>query len=173
MKDFKIALQKGEAGELIIKEYLESRGWVVYCPLTKDKAHYFDILASLNKEKVIAIDVKTKARLNNWPAQGINIKSYREYKKFAETTNVPFYLVFVDDKTGDVHSQELNKLTNEFYPGKSGQIVAWPLDCMLFLFNIGEDKIKELSKYDQRNYDFIPNANSAKSELLTPQKTAI
>ena len=81
-KSFEVALKKGEIGEQIIREYLEKKGWIVYFPFTKDKAHAFDILATKNKEKVFALDVKTKARLNNWPAQGINIKSYKEYLSF-------------------------------------------------------------------------------------------
>ena len=96
-KSFEVALKKGELGERIIQKYFEARGWIVYRPFTKNKAHYFDALATKDKEKVIAIDVKTKARLNNWKAQGINIKSYNEYKRFIDKVNVPFYLIFIDD----------------------------------------------------------------------------
>ena len=153
-KSFEIALKKGEAGEKIVREYLENKGWIVYCPFTKNKAHYFDMLATKNKEKVIAIDVKTKARLNKWPAQGIDIKNYSEYMNFIKKINVPFYLVFIDDKSGDVYSAELSKLKNGFNPTKN--IIAWMLEEMIFLFNIGKEKIKALSEYDQRNYDYKP-----------------
>lgn len=151
---FNIALKKGELGENIIQNYLENKGWIVYRPFTKDKAHYFDIIATKDKEKVIAIDIKTKARLNNWAAQGINIKAYNEYIKFANTINVPFYLIFIDDKSGDVHLAELIKLKNEFNP--TPYIIAWPLTEMTFMFNIGQDNINELSKLDQRNYNYKP-----------------
>jgi hypothetical protein len=152
--NFDIALKKGEIGEKIIISFLEEKGWIVYCPFTKNKAHYFDVLATQNKEKVIAIDIKTKARLNNWNAQGINIKSYNEYLKFINKINVPFYLFFIDDKNGDVHCAELIKLKNEFYPNP--YIIAWNLNQMKLLFNIGIDKINELSKLDQRNYNYNP-----------------
>lgn len=154
-KSFETALKKGEIGEIIIQEFLEKRGWIVYRPFTKDKAHYFDALATKNKEKVIAIDVKTKARLNNWRAQGINIKSYNEYKKFINKINVPFYLFFIDDKCGDVYTAELSKLRNSFNP--TPYIIAWYLEDMFYLFNIGEDNIKLLSEYDQRNYKYNPS----------------
>ena len=153
-KNFKIALTKGEIGEEIIREYLEEKGWIVYCPFTKNKAHYFDQLATKNKEQVIALDVKTKARLNKWPAQGINIKHYKEYKNFIKKINVPFYIIFIDDKNGDVYACELKNLKNGFHP--TPYIIAWDLSQMKFLFNIGEEKIKLLSKYDQRNYDYNP-----------------
>jgi Holliday junction resolvase len=154
MVNFHIALKKGELGEQIIRNYLEERGWVVYCPFTKDKAHYFDMLCTYNKEKVIAIDVKTKARLNKWNAQGINIKSYNEYLNFQNTTHVNFYLIFIDDKTGDVHLADLSKLQNHIYINNN--IIAWNLNDMQFLFKISDKEIQELSKYDQRNYDFNP-----------------
>jgi hypothetical protein len=153
-KSFDIALKKGEIGEQIIREYLESGGYIVYFPQTKNKAHYFDILATKNKEKVIAIDVKTKARLNKWAAQGINIKSYNEYMNFVEKINIPFYLVFVDDKNGDVHMANLKELVNGFNPAP--HIIAWYLKDMKYLFNIGKEKITELSEFDQRNYYFNP-----------------
>lgn len=153
-KSFETALKKGEIGEQIVREYLERKGWVVYFPFTKNKAHYFDMLATMEKEKVIAIDVKTKARLNKWPAQGINKKAYQEYKTFTEKVNVPFFLIFVDDKSGDVHAGELVKMNGAFFPTE--YIIAWPLSEMKYLFNIGKEKVKELSKYDQRKYVYLP-----------------
>lgn len=154
MSNFETALLKGEIGEQIVTEFLEKKGWIVYRPYTKDKAHYFDMLCTLNKEKTIAIDVKTKARLNKWNAQGINIKSYNEYVNFVKKTSVPFYLIFVDDKTGKVHLADIIKLENPIYPNT--KIIAWNLDSMKYLFTIGKEDIIRLSKYDQRNYKFKP-----------------
>jgi hypothetical protein len=151
-KSFDIALKKGEIGEGIIRQYLEDKGWIVYFPFTKNKAHYFDMLATKNKEQVLALDVKTKARLNKWNAQGINIIHYNQYIKFAQSTNISFFIIFIDDKLGDVHSAELLKLKNPIYPNEN--IIAWELSQMKYLFNIGLEKIKLLSQYDQRNYNF-------------------
>jgi hypothetical protein len=153
MKYFEKALKKGELGENIIKQYLEERGWVVYFPFTKNRAHAFDMLCTLKKEKVIALDVKTKARLNIKPAQGINIKSYNEYISFKEKMNINFYLVFVDDKNGDVHSLEIGKPVNSF---RIKNIIFWHLDDMKYIFNIGQKNIDLLSQFDQRNHDYKP-----------------
>lgn len=153
-KSFETCLQKGEIGESIIREYLENKGWIVYFPFTKNKAHAFDMLATYNKEKVFALDVKTKARFNNWEAQGINIKHYNEYINFKKQMSIPFYIVFVDDKNGDVHSMELNEETPSFKVNEN--IVAWHLKNMKFLFNIGQEKINKLSEYDQRSYEYKP-----------------
>jgi hypothetical protein len=154
MKSFEIALKKGDIGEKIIQEYLENKGWIVYRPFTKNKAHYFDILCTFEKEKVLAIDVKTKARFNKWEAQGINVKSYNEYINFIKTTNVPFFLFFIDDKNGDVHIADVTKLDEPIYP--TYNIIAWHLSKMKFIFNIGIEAINELSKFDQRNYNYNP-----------------
>jgi hypothetical protein len=154
MVDFQKALKKGDIGEDIVTEFLEKKGWIIYRPFTKDKAHYFDMLCTLNKEKVIAIDVKTKARLNKWAAQGINIKSYNEYLNFVEMTKVNFYLIFVDDKNGQVYLADLITLKNPIYP--NSKIIAWKLDDMKYLFTISDEDIERLSKYDQRNYEFNP-----------------
>jgi hypothetical protein len=154
MKNFEIALKKGNIGEDIVSKYLENKGWIIYRPFTKDKAHYFDMLCTYNKEKVIAIDVKTKARLNKWNAQGIDIRHYKEYLNFIEITKVNFYLIFVDDKTGEVHLAELSKLNNPIYPNK--QIIAWNVNDMRYLFSISENDINNLSQYDQRSYKFKP-----------------
>lgn len=153
-RNFETALKKGELGERIIREYLEGRGWVVYFPFTKNRAHYFDMLATKNKEKVIAIDVKTKARLNKWAAQGIDIRHYNEYMKMANSTGVPFFIVFIDDKTGDVHAQDIKKLSDPIRV--NDKIMAWKLSQMVLLFNIGPDNISKLSLYDQRTYSFNP-----------------
>lgn len=154
MTKFEISLIKGEIGESIIRKYLEKKGWVVYFPFTKDKAHYFDMLCTLDKDMVIAIDVKTKARLNKWKAQGINIKSYKEYLDFVMKSKVSFYLIFIDDKTGDVHGVDITKLKDPIYPRPD--IIAWKLEQMNFMFKITEDEILQLTKYDQRKHDFNP-----------------
>jgi hypothetical protein len=153
-RSFEVALKKGEIGEKIIQEYLENLGWIVYFPFTKNKAHYFDLIATKNKEKAVAIDVKTKAKFNTWNAQGINVKSFNEYSEFIRKINIPFYLIFINDKDGDVHLAELANLKNEFYP--TSYIIAWPLSEMKLMFNIGKEKIEELSQYDQRTHQYNP-----------------
>jgi len=150
--NFEKSLKKGQIGERIIWKFLEDRGWIIYKPYTENKPHYFDIIATKNKEKVIAIDVKTKARFNNWAAQGINVNHYEQYLQFVERTNVPFYLVFIDDKIGDVHVADITKLKNGFNP--TNNVIAWSLDQMHFLFKIDQETISKLSKYDQRNCKF-------------------
>lgn len=159
MGSFETALKKGEIGEKIIYDLLERKGWVVYCPFTKNKAHRFDILATKNKEKAIAIDVKTKARMNYWNATGVNIKSYKEYLIFMETTKIPFFLIFIDEKLGTIHSLDLRKETPSFNP--TTYIIAWYIDDMKYIGTISDDQKQEISQYDQRSYEFKPSDNGS------------
>lgn len=153
-KSFNVSLQKGGIGEQIICSYLHSRGWITYRPTELNKAHFVDIIATKGKEKVIAVEVKTKARLNKWAAQGINIKAYKEYLNFIDCSCMPLYLFFIDDKCGDVYWQDLLKLSEGFNPAPN--IIAWNLSEMNYLFTLDSYTIKMLSQYDQRNYDYSP-----------------
>lgn len=146
--------QKGKIGEAIIRKHLNDKGWTTYSP-DGSGPHYFDMVAMKNKEKVIALDVKTKARLNFWNAQGINLSHYEQYMKFVNDTNVPFYLVFVDDKNGDIHVGELAKLKNPIYPCKG--VIAWSLEQMNCIGKITDQEIETLSKYDARNHPYNPS----------------
>ena len=147
----KIQVKKGDIGEEIIKKYMESKGWVVYKPIT-DGAHPFDMLCTKNKTQFLALDVKTKARLNKYPATGIDIRHYNDYKTLTETLSIDFYLFFVDDKVGTVHCQQLSKLPEPFKITE--YIYAWNLIDMVYLFTISNEEIKKLSNFDSRNYKY-------------------
>lgn len=147
--------QKGKRGEDIVRRMLKDKGWVTYAPEGAG-AHYFDILATKDKKSVIALDVKTKARFNKWAAQGIDKRHYEEYMNFVKTTQVPFFLIFVDDKNGDIHSAELSKLKYPFYPTPG--IIAWMLTEMKKIGQITDNNVlADLSQFDTRNYEYNPN----------------
>lgn len=151
-RSFKTALTKGELAEDYVTEYLESKGYVVCRPFTKDRAHLFDMLCSYKKTKVVAMDVKAKARLNKWNAQGINITHYEQYKNFMYTCNVPFYLIFVDEMNKIVHSGELKNLANPIQV--NDRIIAWELSQMKVLFRLTDEQAESLKQYNQRNYEY-------------------
>ena len=147
---------KGNIGEEIIVDFLEKKDFIVYKPITKNKPHWIDIFATKNKKDIYAIDVKTKARFNKWAAQGINYNHYLDYKNLLETTNINVYLFFIDDKNGDVHCAELSKLRNPFYV-LDRTIIAWSLQQMKLIHTLDREQINELSKYDNRNYEYKLN----------------
>jgi len=146
--------RKGAIGERVVKEMLENAGWVVYLPVT-EKAHAFDMLAIKDKHKVKAIEVKTKARLNNWAAQGIDIRHYEEYMKISHVMCIDLWLFFVDDKNGSVHAQNLRKLPEPFVVNEN--IVAWYLSDMQHMATINDRTFfEQCNKLDSRNYAYLP-----------------
>ena len=106
-KNFEIRLKKGEIGEGIVRSLLESKGWIVYCPFTKG-AHAFDMIATLNKERAIALDVKAKARMNKYPATGINLDHYEQYKRFSKT--IIFWPIEKMHKFGEIPKDKVKEL---------------------------------------------------------------
>lgn len=146
--------KKGSLGEEIVKNIFRDKGYVVYLP-EKDMVHCFDMMAIKEKKTALAIDVKTKARLNKWNAQGINLRVYYEYVYFKEKYNMPFYIFFIDDKSGDIHYQEIDNLRDSFTIS-GGSIICWPLECMVHFGKISQEQIDELSKYDTRTYCYLP-----------------
>ena len=112
------------------------------------------MLATRNKKKVIALDVKTKARLNSYEATGINLNHYEDYKRLINSTKIPFYIFVVDEMEGKVYAQLLNKLPEPFKLNE--KIVCWYLKDLIYLFDISEQEKQELKKYNTRNYDYKP-----------------
>ncbi len=145
--------KKGKIGEEIVKNMLKQKGWITYAP--EGGPHYFDILATKDKSSVIAIDVKTKARFNKWAAQGIDTRHYEQYMNFVKNTSVPFFLIFVDDKNGEIHAANIAHLKNGFHPAKN--IIAWPLSQMKKIGHI-QDKnlIDKMGQFDTRKYKYNP-----------------
>jgi hypothetical protein len=157
-RSFEKSLRKGEYGETIVREFLEGKGFVVYFPFTKDRAHAFDMLATLGKEKVIGLDVKSKARLNKWRKTGINKKSYDEYINFSQKANIPFWLVFVDEHPEEmsVYAGEIKSIGKpELLQTATGTIIClWSLDCFENWFDISFEMANKLKAHSQRNYEY-------------------
>ncbi len=165
---FQIKLEKGKIGEDIVRKKLEEKGWIVYCPFTTDKPHAFDMLATLNKERCIALDVKAKARMNKFPATGINIEHYEQYKRFGEKHLMPFWIVFVDEQTNEIYGDTIENLSKECvinninYPfimkTKFGKdIILWPIDNMHKFGNISQDESNNLKKFNTRSHEYQLN----------------
>lgn len=158
-KSFEGRLAKGEAGELIVRAHLERKGWIVYKPHT-DGAHAFDILAIFQKKKAIAMDVKSKCRMNFYPATGIDQRHFEEYTAFSEKHRMPFWVVFVDEGLRTVYGNVLSQLEvprvvdGKQYPLMLGKIRLWPLEAMKRIANLEEGAALQLSSLSQRNYEF-------------------
>ena len=150
----KTEVKKGNKGEKIIQEYLEQKQYNVYIPTT-DIMHWFDGVATKNKEELFFYDVKTKPKFIYYEAQGIDERHYEQYLKLSEKTNSPFYIYFVDDQSGDVHKASLRKLQilkekGEIIEFKNKKILAWYLKHLEFLFKLTDKQIKEFKDSGQK-----------------------
>jgi hypothetical protein len=163
-KSFERALKKGAIGEALIQSILEKRGWVVYKPIT-DGAHAFDMLSIRDKKAAVAIDVKTKPRLNKWNATGVNQSHFVEYQKFSQKHNMPFWIIFVDEGLRRIYGNDLEELEKPrrvdgfSFPAIMDwqpQVRIWSLESMKIIGGIKEDLAEEISSFSQRNYDFTP-----------------
>ena len=164
-RSFDQAKDKGAIGEIIVRQYLEKAGWVVYQPMTEG-AHCFDMMCIKDKRTSVAFDIKAKARLNAWPATGVNQRHFEEYQAFSEKHNMPFWIVFVDEGCGEVYGNTIQQLEikrvvkNNIYPRVMDwrpKIRLWPLEAMRPIAKLTSEQISALSKLNQRSYEFEGN----------------
>jgi len=158
--DNKPQVKKGNIGEQIVHEYLEKRGFVVYKPTT-NMAHAFDRLAIKNKEKIMIVETKTKARLNKYPATGFNYNHYLEYKNIEKKHNLDVFVFFVDEMLGQVYGNYLRymeqpaEISGVKYPLRLNNVIVFPLDNMKVLKTLTEEQANTIKKYQTRNYKYI------------------
>lgn len=165
-RNFEIALAKGDIGEQIFRERLEANGWSVFMPVTQG-AHHFDMMATYKKQRAIAFDIKSKARMNKYHATGVNQRHFEEYKQFSVRHNMPFWLVFVDEMQRTVYGNELDELEKPVidsvdgnkYPkvvGIKTDIRIWSLDSMIYIADLTDEQSGNLKSKNQRNYEYRP-----------------
>lgn len=150
-------------GEGIVQRCLEKRGYVCYKCVT-EKAHAFDFLAVKDKEVIAIAEVKTKARLNNYAATGVNVTHYNEYRKIAERYGLDIILFFVDEhpKIEAVYCQKLSKLMEKLvvdgveYPntGIAKGIVLFSLRAMIMVQKLTKQEVEDLKKLSTRSHDY-------------------
>ncbi len=155
-------VKKGNVGEKIVREYLHDKGYVVYEPIS-NRAHPFDKLAVKDKENMVIIEVKSKARMNNYNATGFDITSHKYYNLLRDKYNLPLFVFFVDEYLQKIYGNKLSIL-EQHYIDKQGieypnfdivrGIVLFPLDKMIDIYKLSDFQRKELEMYSTRNYQY-------------------
>jgi len=157
----KLTVKKGNLGEEIISRFLERKGYVIYSPETKNKAHAFDRLAIKDKEQIIIAEIKTKARRNKYADTGIDKRNYDQYIKIQNKYNIPVFIFFVDEMLKKIYGNWLSKLIipiiieGKQYPLILNNIIYFPLVNMINIAELSEQQITELKKLSNRNYEYI------------------
>ena len=163
----KYETQKGDLGELILKNELEKRGWNVMANVT-EKAHCFDFVAIRNKKEMKIAEVKTKARLGKYRATGVDVRHWNEYLNISNTYNMDLILCFVDEHPDEesVYCASLKKLAEKKiiegkeYPNTEiakGKIL-FHLSEMSVIAKLDKEQLTQLRKFSKdgklRNYDY-------------------
>lgn len=158
-------VKKGNLGERIVKEYLENKGWIVYGIETSGR-HAFDKLCVKDKKSIIIAEIKTKARMNNYPATGFNEGDYLVYQNIYKKYRIEIFIFFVDEGLKQIYGNKLSILEQKYYD-ESGKVypfkmrmydgkfvILFPLQKMKIIKNLNNDEVKELKSLSQRNYDY-------------------
>ena len=159
----KIQVKKGDFGEKVVRESLESKGYVIYKAITSG-AHAFDFLAVKNKKIFLIAEVKSKARFNKYECTGFDVRSLNEYIFIMEQQKIDVVLFFVDEhpKEERIYCQKLSILMEEKkvnfikYPNfdiAKGKVL-FSLSDMVTVRKLKKEEIDMLKKYSSRTYDY-------------------
>lgn len=103
------ALAKGDYGEILVRKFLESKGYVIYQPTTP-APHPVDMIACRNGKVAFAMEVKTKPACKKYPETGIETYLYGCYKHFSKAAGMAVFLAFVDEERGEIYGNYLHEL---------------------------------------------------------------
>lgn len=159
----KKSVQKGNIGEDIVRSFLESKGFVVYTPVS-DGAHPFDMLCVKQKRMCIAAEVKTKAARTYYPDTGFNISTYEDYIAFSKKHNMDIFIFFVDENCKKIYGNWLRILDKEtkithngkelLYPMNQNGQRYFPINKMRVISEITDIESSKLKELSSRNYEY-------------------
>lgn len=159
-------VKKGNLGERIVREYLESEGWIVYGVETSGK-HAFDKLCVKDKKNIIIAEIKTKARMNVRPATGFNEEHYLVYQNIYKKYGIEIFIFFVDEGLKQIYGNKLSILEQKYSNGERKEeyplkirmytgkyVILFPIERMEVIKDLSDDEVKELKLLSQRNYEY-------------------
>ena len=159
--EHKTSVKKGNIGERIVRQYLESKGLVVYQPVT-ERAHAFDMLAIKDKKQVVIAEIKSKALMNKWKATGFEQRHYQEYINIQKRHGIPVFVFFVDEHMGKIYGNTLDELDKEMiregakFPLliSNGTTRIYHFDSMKIVHDLTAAECEELKQYTRRSYKY-------------------
>lgn len=103
------AVLKGDYGEILVKRFLEEKGYIVYQPGTM-APHPIDMFVCKDNANAFFCEVKTKPACRKYPETGIEFCQYERYRQLAEEIGLPVYLAFVDEDRKEIYGNYLHEL---------------------------------------------------------------
>lgn len=147
----KTEVKAGDLGEIIIHDFLEKQGFILYRPVTNG-AHKIDFFGHSGKEKAVyAFEVKTKRRRALKCDTGFNHSNFIHYEEIRKKHNINTFIFFVDVHEAKIYGQWLHKLEN---PKIENGIIYWGLDQMKVIRELTEYELNSISTYSRENYDY-------------------
>jgi len=149
----KTEVKRGNIGEKLVKDYLESLGCIIYEPVT-DGSHLFDKLVLHPTRKLFICEVKTKPARLKYPDTGVDIRHYNSYKSVMNNYKLDVLLVFVDDLNRSMYGNWLSELDKPFgdYPLKHKGIIYWHINTMRILRELTDSECRAIRLYYTGNY---------------------
>ena len=143
--------QKGKIGEKIVKDFLESKGFIVYAPITEG-SHKIDFFAHSGKSKdVVCCEVKTKPRMKKFPKTGFNISCYKHYLEVHNKYSIPVFCAFVDEFERCIYGNWLSELGE---PDYIGSVVVWHLGKMKKIADLTDPQVDEINSLRDSKYNY-------------------
>jgi hypothetical protein len=157
-------VQKGSAGERLVLDWLNSRGVIVYLPVS-DAAHPFDKLcATPDKKTIFVAEVKTKPCRVHYPDTGVNISNYNDYMHIRNKYTIGVYLFFVDEYLAKIYGNWISELESPCeiehkgkiyqYPLRQKGIIYFPLARMKDVCVLSHDVVSTLSAIHNGKYTY-------------------
>jgi hypothetical protein len=161
----KTTVKKGNIGQEIVRNYLESKGWIVYIPVTEGP-HAFDNLAIKNKEQLIIADMKTKPARKYYPDTGFDLKHYNCYLKISVKHSIPVFVFWVDQINKKVYGNFISRLSEDClinikkdskeytkkYPSIENGIIFFPLIKMITIASLTDKQCEQLKELSTDHY---------------------
>jgi hypothetical protein len=165
--NFDIAKRKGKIAEDFVAEQLQAKGYDTWQIKEPNKPHLIDGFTNRKDGvSIIAYDVKCKAEMFKYYAQGINTKHYDTYKEIMAKHHIHVFLFFVDENAGEVKYAKLSDLdTESTITDKDGEDreYPWVMNGNIRLFTtkklkpfckIPPEVCEAIKQANQRNYDY-------------------
>ena len=156
------ALEKGDYGEILVKQFLEKKDYVIYQPVTA-APHPIDMIACRRGVVALGVEVKTNAACRKYPETGIDYYQYEHYNRFSAAASIPILLVFVDEERGEIYGNYLHELDKPTvykgmnYPKTIGHTGGanvtryFPLCNMIHLRQLSLNEVNLLKRLSQKH----------------------
>lgn len=147
-QSFEKNLSTGSVGEEIVLGFLKKKFGVVYT-IKGNGPHCFDgivytkdYLAGNPNSAQFIFDVKTKPRMLGLCETGFDFYQYERYKEISDSLNIPFIVFFVDWWLKKCYAANISTIETRIVADWG--VLSWPLDKMVFLFDLASADSEEL-----------------------------